>query len=150
MYKNPYDIETAQNPELKKNRMVNIIAMSIVLVVLIAGGALFFMNDSSTDSGITACQEMKKNAESGKKSTSSGKMTDAQRKEKRAPFENSQYADIRVAGTNLVDSLYQMDQKKDADNLGDALVTLTTIRTQYAALQTACSAHGVELPNLHV
>jgi hypothetical protein len=146
MYKNPYDIETVQNPELKRNRIVNIIAMSIILVIAIAAGALFFMSDSSTDSGITACQEMKKNAESGKKS--SGKMTDAQRKEKREPFENSQYPDIRVAGTNLVDSVYEMDQKKDSDNLGDALATLTTIRTQYAALQTACSAHGVDLPNL--
>lgn len=128
-----------------------IVIGAVVIFLLIAGSlAVFGMpGKAQQDSGITACQEIKANAESGKKS-SGAKMTEEQYKAKRAPFENSEFADLKVAGTNLVDSIYQMDQKKDDGNLTNALVTLHTIQNQYAALQTACANHGVDLPNLKV
>jgi len=70
----------------------------------------------------------------------------------RKPFENSKYPDLKVAGTNIVDSIYKMDQdslkSSDDPSLSDSLGMLSTINTQWSALQVACAKAGVDLPGL--
>lgn len=124
--------------------LVSFVIFAIVAVPLITE----MVQPFGADSGVTACQQMAENA----KQPSSGSntpMTEELYRQKRKPFEDSQYADISVAGTNLVDTVYQA-QKTSADdtNLGDAFALLSTIQTNWAALQVACKNHGVELPAL--
>lgn len=141
------ELESINKKRLK--RFVTLAVVVFLAAVALTVGALLLTDKvaSAKDPGIGACEQMAANAKAEQKHNSYAKMTDAQRVEKRTPFANSKYADIKVAGTNLVDTLYELDQKENAD-LGDALVIMATVRTQYAALQTACGAHGVELANL--
>lgn len=134
---------------MKKNIKVGLyLALASVVALFVVGiGVMSFAGEVGKDPGVSACQEMKANAESGKKS-SGAKMTETQYKAKRAPFEKSSYNDLKTAGTNLVDTVYQMDQKGDDADLAETMVMLTALQSQYTALQTACGAHGVSLPNL--
>lgn len=103
------------------------------------------------DSGIAACEDMAKRASdsaSGEKTTET--MTEAQYKDARAPFENSKYPELKIAGMNMVDTIKDASDtlnKNDAD-LATAMLVLTNLKTDWAALQTACAAHGVTLPQL--
>lgn len=100
----------------------------------------------STDSGVAACKRMAENVGKSNKNETWG---EPEYHAARMPFESSSHADIKVAGTNIVDTIWQMEkQSKDEENLGGALVTLTTVQTQWAALQTACANHGVTVPPL--
>lgn len=123
---------------------------AVVLSMFLLGAMLYHTsgNPLAKDSGITACEDMAANVKAGKKSSSSAKMTELQRDQKLLPFQNSQYPDIKVAGGNLVETIYKADHMQTDDGIASSIVLLTTIQTQYAALQTACANHGVNLPPL--
>jgi hypothetical protein len=133
-----------------KNKMAFVYAISALTVVF---GFLAFTvfvpvaKSIAKDSGVSACETMQKNVEDNVKSTS-GKMTLEQRDKARKPFQDSRYPDLRVAGTNLVDSLYDVDQKIDSADLGQTMAMAALIRSDFTTLQTACSAHGVNVPAL--
>lgn len=140
----------SRTPFDKDQIAYRIITALVIVLIFIIGGALYFHSKGvfGKDSGVAACEQMAVNAKDGKKSDKKTLMTEAQYKEKRAPFENSKYADIKVAGTNLVETIYKADHAQLDDTLGSSIVLLTTVQTQYGALQTACAAHGVDLPSL--
>lgn len=100
------------------------------------------------DSGVTACKTLAKNVQD-KKSGSDNPMTKAQYEKARTPFENSSYSDIRVAGTNVISTVYKADSKKIQDgDIGHAIALMNVLETQWGALQTACGNHGVTVPAL--
>jgi hypothetical protein len=99
------------------------------------------------DSGVTACKTISENM--AKKKTGSDKpMTEAEYKRLREPFENSSHADIKVAGLNILDTIYQADTQPDPKNIGGALILMGTLQGQWGQLQTACSNQGVDVPQL--
>lgn len=128
--------------------------IAFVAVMVIVGGIAVLSwigNDGSfKDSGIVACEKMADRAANPKKSTGAKKdMTSEEHAELRRPFENSDKADIRVAGTNLVDTMYTLTSSEiDKQDLGGSMVTITTLHSQWNALRTACGNHGVNLPPL--
>lgn len=160
-----YDFEE-QNKKLeevnKENRRIRKIkrnvAGGVVLALLFSvlfGGTMAIFNAlddskfSSKDSGISACEKMAENA--NKKDVKGGDKTWGEPEYQAAmlPFENSQHADIKVAGTNMVTTIYNLEKQSNNDeDLGGALVTLSTIQTQWGQLQTACANHGVTVPPL--
>lgn len=146
----------------KRNTKRNLLAAACVIVIgaILAVIALFFMSDSSSaspgvrlvpvDSGISECKQIAKNATSNKNEDTSKAMTKTDLASKTAPFTQSKYSDIRLAGTAMVATLYKIDNQGDdaTIDLGTSMVTLTTLEVKYAALQSACAAHGVSLPDL--
>lgn len=99
------------------------------------------------DSGVTACKTISKNMVE-KKSSDSKPMTEADYNRIREPFENSKYTDIKVAGTNIVDTVYQADTQPDPNNIGGAIILMGTLQGQWGQLQVACSKRGVDVPQL--
>lgn len=141
-----------RNRKIKRNLAGGAVLLAIFLVMM---GALVFFTDSfgseviSKDSGVSACEKMAENV--GKKNVKGGDKTWGEPEYQAAmlPFENSQHADIKVAGTNMVTTIYNLEkQSNNVENLGGALVTLSTIQTQWGQLQTACANHGVTVPPL--
>jgi hypothetical protein len=145
-----------QTRSLKSKILRNIAGGAIILAVIAAilFPALYFSGALANtpiakDSGVSACEKMAENA--GKKNVKGGggKWGEPEYRAARMPFESSEHADIKVAGGNMVDTIYNLEKQGDnEDDLGGALVTLSTIQTQWAALQTACANHGVDVPAL--
>jgi hypothetical protein len=108
---------------------------------------------AATDSGVQACSNMVKNANKPDSGSSSA-MTQADFDKAVKPFKESRYADIKTAGVNLVTTIYNMDKASQTDtddsaDLSGAMGGLMQVTTYYAQLQTACSAHGVDIPPLN-
>lgn len=142
--------KTARNRKIKRNIAGGLVLLAIFAVMF--GGVVLlskaFGSDSvSTDSGVSACKKMAENV--GKNDGENEVWGEAEYQAARMPFESSKHADIKVAGSNIVDTIWQMEkQSRSEQDLGGALVTLTTVQTQWAALQTACANHGVTVPPL--
>lgn len=116
--------------------MVILIVVS-TLVLVGVGVAIFAHPFSHSDSGVTACQQL------GHNTTKVGYET------ARKKWSDSKYQDLRTAGTAVVDTAHKMDGESDQTNnedLNASLTDLATLKTQWAALQTACKNHGV--PNV--
>lgn len=141
-----------RNRKIKRNLAGGAVLLAIFLVMM---GALVFLTDSfgseviSKDSGVSACEKMAENV--GKKNVKGGTDPWGEPEYQAAmlPFESSKHADIKVAGTNMVTTIYNLEKQSNNDeDLGGALVTLSTIQTQWGQLQTACANHGVTVPPL--
>jgi hypothetical protein len=138
--------------KLRRNIVGGIALLAIFFLIL--GPALIIMELTSddgpisTDSGISACKRMAENV--GKDDGDDTPWTEADYFAARAPFESSKHADIKVAGTNIVDAVYELEKAADPNNddLGSAMVALNTVQTRWAGLQTACANHGVTVPAL--
>jgi flagellar basal body rod protein FlgC len=101
-----------------------------------------------TDSGVAACKTISENMANSQSTKNNKKMTEASYKKARAPFENSSHADIKVAGMNIIDTIYQADTMKDPDNIGAAMILMNSLQSQWSDLQVACSKQGVDVPKL--
>jgi hypothetical protein len=123
------------------------ILSAIGLLGIATGVAIAIAPDHfvKTDSGVEACQTLADNM-AKQKSSDDKPMTEADYKRIRKPFENSKHADIKVAGTNVVDTVYKADTK--SKDLGSAMVLLNKLQTQWGQLQVACSKEGVDVPQL--
>lgn len=124
---------------------IMLIGLGTIVAVLIIGP------HGGTDSGVKACQTMAENAKHPKASNNEH-MTESSYHESRVRFENSSYADIKVAGQNLVDTIYKADKASQApsddEDLGGTFALLSTLQNNWAALQVACANHDVDLPAL--
>jgi anthranilate/para-aminobenzoate synthase component II len=153
-YKDPYSDPSLYAP-VRKSRAKAYIAVGLVLLIaFIVTGLLIIVNLSvqaianPEDTGIKACQTVATNANSGHKSDSST-MTEESFQTAKQPWQNSRYSDLKVAGTSVITTIYQMTKDANGDaTLAVELVDLSTLRTQWASLQTACSNHGVAIPAL--
>lgn len=141
------------------------IAAFCIGVAGVVGGVAFFGGSASKgaatvskvtnvvvpDSGVQQCKDIAKNVSSGKTASNDSETTMAEYEAKKKPFQDSRYADIRVAGTNLITLFEQMDKlskSDDDDAWGAGLVALGQLSSNWTALQTACSNHGVTVPPL--
>ena len=139
-------------------RKGHIIAFITIVVGIIVGvGVIFWDSKGSApttgngftfDSGVGACRQIAENAAKGTDDTNSdAKMTKKELAEKESPFKMSKYTDLKVAGVNVMETVYAMDQLSE-DDIGPALADLTQLEAQWTALQTACGAHDVTIPSL--
>jgi len=96
------------------------------------------------DSGIISCQET---ADRAKIKGEKPKLGFA---ETRAKFQNSQDADIRIAGVTLVDTLEKVDavMADDDASLDATMGALLAMKLAWTELQKACGKHGIDIPNL--
>lgn len=128
---------------------ITIITLSVLAIV---ATAIFMVFPSSStakaDPGVVACQDMADRQASGKKS--SGNMTEEAYHQARAPFENSTHSDIKTAGLNFVDSVWESQKALNTDDtdIATSFGILTKIEARYASLQIACGNHGVTLKSL--
>jgi hypothetical protein len=138
-----------RNTGLKRTALVvgGLILLAVALILASGPAVKRVKSETTTDSGVSACKTMADNM-AKKQTASSKKMTEASYKKIRAPFENSKYADIKVAGMNIVDTIYQADTQPDPDNIGGAMILMGTLQGQWGQLQTACMNHGVTVPAL--
>lgn len=139
--------QVADAKRRKRNFQWFVAIVALLIVVCAAIGISLNLNHSSAsnDSGVSACQQMASNKAAAKKS--SGPMTVEQRDQKKAVFENSHYADLKVAGANVVDTVYAMDNAAD-DSIAASYEFMTKIEAQWGNLQVACLNHGVKIPGL--
>jgi hypothetical protein len=129
----------------QKQNLMSLLGVFIMLAAFAVGFASIY-HPAKSDSGVSACQKIavdKKDVVN----TPDDNMTAAQRDEKKAPFVKSHYADIRVAGANVIDTVYKMDNDIDVD-LAQSYADMTKISAQWGNLQAACSSHGVDIPGL--
>lgn len=129
---------------MNKKQTIALLVLAILgLAGILAAAAIAFTPGHFTakDTGVTACKTMADNM--AKKKTNTKKMTEASYRKARAPFENSKFADIKVAGQNILDTVYQADTQPDPDNIGGAMILLGSLQAQWGQLQTACANHGV-------
>jgi len=154
-----YPLPTTSLPtDPRKIRNAHIIAFITIVVGIIVGvGVIFWDSKGSApttgngftfDSGVGACRQIAENAAKGTDDTNSdAKMTKKELAEKESPFKMSKYTDLKVAGVNVMETVYAMDQLSE-DDIGPALADLTQLEAQWTALQTACGAHDVTIPSL--
>ena len=142
----------------RRRKIKRNLTVGLLLALLFVGlfwGAIFLLNAlddskfSNKDSGISACEKMAENVGQPTKKDDGKPMTNDELQVAIMPFEASKYADIKVAGTNLVTTIYNVENApQDDESLGGAMALLSTLQTQWGQLQTACVNHGVTLPPL--
>jgi hypothetical protein len=142
-----------RNRKIKRN-IAGAFALLGILTLLVIGGLLILSAVDSEgkasvakDSGVSACEKMAESV--GKNDGNDEPWTEADYHAARMPFESSKHADLKVAGQNVVDAVYELEKSStDDENLAGALIAFNTVQTRWAGLQTACAAHGVDLPAL--
>jgi hypothetical protein len=134
----------------KLQSIVLIIAFALGAVGIGAGVAMAIAPNHfiKEDSGVKACKTIVDSMKKTDDIKSDGPMTEAKYHQIRKPFEESSHADIRVAGENIIDTIYQAQTQDDPQNLGGALILMGTLQGQWGQLQTACSKQGVDVPQL--
>lgn len=135
----------------KRNHTLALLAVVVVLVLGAAAAIMFWPGNNNPiykDSGVAACEQMAENAKKPSSNSSKTPMTQKQLDEKKVPFTKSKYADIKVSGTNILDTVYKADHMDVNAGLGDTMALLTLMQSQWTQLQIACSNHGVDLPAL--
>jgi hypothetical protein len=127
--------------------------ISIVLIFSVMFAIVFSLynvfrgsDDVGLDSGVVACQKIIENAEDGRSAVAKD-MTEADYKKAREPYQNSKYADLKTAGTTMIETVY-MAQNNPDDSFKGSVDLLTNIRTNWIILQSACGRHGVNIPSL--
>jgi hypothetical protein len=126
--------------------------MTFVLVLIIGVTIGFFAytpRENGADSGIKGCQGIAANAASPKASGSkkTTPMTEEDYRKNRKIYEDSKYADLKAAGTSVIDTVYDMSQDTGQDYSG-SMADLYTLRDHWASLKRACANHGVTIPSL--
>jgi hypothetical protein len=122
--------------------------------VLFGGIGVLAVHAATPDSGVAACKTMASNMKKTDNIKSDGPMTASKYHQIRKPFEKSKHSDVRVAGTNIVDTIYngskdlQTDSGDPGKSLGKAFALMGTLQAQWGQLQTACGNHGVTVPAL--
>ena len=145
----------ALNAPRRRWRAVLALAVGLVLfsaLILFAGVAVTKWEEQN-DSGVVACQAMADNVISGDtRDDVNTPMTEAMLNKAKGPWKHSQYAELRIAGINVVTTIYELDiasSKSDADTDVMAIMSiLRTLRDQWTALQIVCAQHKVDIPDL--
>lgn len=140
------------------NSRNNLIGIIVLLIVALAGvfvvGTVASKSATKHDSGVMACQKMADSAKSGDTANDSNTpMTADQFAKAKEPWEKSGFADLRMAGVQVVTTIYAIDQasstSEDDEDLADVMGQMVALQTRWAALQQACGAHGVQIPDIN-
>jgi hypothetical protein len=143
VYEDHYAVADAKRRKRKFQWFISILAILACVSAIIV--ISLNQSPSAKDSGVTACQQMASTKTATK--SSNAPMTVEQRDQKKAVFQNSHYADLQVAGANVVDTVYAMDNAAD-DSIAASYEFMTKIEAQWGNLQVACLNHGVRIPGL--
>lgn len=142
----------SQPPAGRRNpAMVAFLVLAAVVALGIVGTTGYVVWDRKIreDTGVAACKAMAKSIRDGKAATGQdkgddAKLTEAQYHQLRDTFAHSRHADIKTAGTGLVDTIWEMT-KLPKDKEMEGLAFLPALSTNAMALKTACGNHGVEV-----
>lgn len=104
----------------------------------------------TTDSGVQACQTMATSINRDHALGANAPHSDAELATAVKPFNSSQYADLRTAGTNALTAILNVNKAVADDNtsFGDTLALYSKAQVQWGVLQVSCNNHGATLPAL--
>ncbi|XTZ18516.1 hypothetical protein ACQSSU_14665 [Micromonospora echinospora] len=125
---------------------VPLVAAGAVLALLLAGVAGTAIYQAvKEDSGITACKAMASGGE-GNKAFDDGddELSEAEYRELREQFADSDHEKIREHGTALVDIVWEVSRMK-GDEAAGALAYLGPMSTHMTGLKTACANEGIQI-----
>ncbi|MFI6228836.1 hypothetical protein ACIBCR_16155 [Micromonospora echinospora] len=125
---------------------VPLVAAGAVLALLLAGVAGTAIYQAvKEDPGITACKAMASGGE-GEKAFDDGddELSEAEYRELREQFADSDHEKIREHGTALVDIVWEVSRMK-GDEAAGALAYIGPMSTHMAGLKTACANEGVQI-----
>lgn len=130
-----------------------LVGLGLFATLILFAGVAVSRWEEEADSGVVACQAMADNLMSGDtRDDVNTPMTEAMLNKAKEPWKHSQYAELRVAGINVVTTIYELDiasSKSDADTDVMAIMSiLRTLRDQWTALQIVCAQHKVHIPDL--
>ncbi|GLY20943.1 hypothetical protein [Micromonospora sp. NBRC 101691] len=125
---------------------VPLVAAGAVVALLLAGvvGTAIYQAVKE-DSGITACKAMAAGSE-GKETLGDGddELSEAEYRELREQFADSDHEKIREHGTALVDIVWEVSRMK-GDEAAGALAYIGPMSTHMTGLKTACANEGVQI-----
>lgn len=143
--------QTEYDAKHRSNRAIGFsitIAAAVFIMLSISIAVARHFDSAKADPGVQACQKLADNINHPKDS-SKGSWTEDDYHKNRKPFEDTKYDDLKAAGTTIVDTIYGMSKHDDSnDTFNDSLNTISTIHTQWSALQLACAKAGVDVPAL--
>lgn len=113
-------------------------AVAVVLLGLTVAGLGVYDQVFRKDSGLVMCEAMR----DAQGSPTQGDFTESRYRRMRKAFADSRYPDIRDPGTKLVDTIWNVEQLPDDQDMG-ALVYVGPLMTHATALQSACADHGI-------
>lgn len=150
-YPPPPDQAATQAP--KRRRAGLIIAAVVGALLIIAGGGVgaFALRGTTPfkDSGVAMCEQMRDAQVKDVQAMINGSKWNIDTYHTiRQQFVDSRYADLRDAGTKLIDLAWQIfGSTNSTDSIGAALVAGGQIMQDYSSLTGACANHGVDIPN---
>lgn len=108
------------------------------------------------DSGVKACEQIRDNAAAEKASPAPSPTASKNAAESlkayqafRKQLADSRYDDLRIAGTEVIDLIYQMSGSGNSDaDAGVALAAMGQLVQKWASFAGACQNHGVTIPKL--
>ncbi|BCL13282.1 hypothetical protein [Micromonospora sagamiensis] len=114
-----------------------------LLLAVVAGTGIY--QAVKEDSGITACKAMAAGGE-GENPVDDGddELSEAEYKELREQFADSDHEKIREHGTALVDIVWEVS-KMEGDEAAGALAYIGPMSTHMAGLKTACANEGIQV-----
>ncbi|MFE0589149.1 hypothetical protein [Micromonospora echinospora] len=125
---------------------VPLVAAGAVVALLLAGvvGTAIYQAVKE-DSGITACKAMAAGSE-GKETLGDGddELSEAEYRELREQFADSDHEKIREHGTALVDIVWEVSRMK-GDEAAGALAYIGPMSTHMTGLKTACANEGIQI-----
>ncbi|MFB9449762.1 hypothetical protein Dvina_01445 [Dactylosporangium vinaceum] len=143
------------------------IGVGVAVLLVLAGGAVVAGGVTGKgpaasvfkDSGVAACEQIRDSAAASKaspepspKATKSAAESLKAYQAFRKQFADSRYDDLRTAGTEVLDLIFQLsDSGKDSTSDGDAglaFVAAGQLVQKWATLAGACGNHGVTIPKL--
>ena len=127
-------------PGKKRNKIPWIAGGAAVGILLLASGGVLAYNGFKEDPGIAACQAIRD--QQGSSSSTDSDMTEAEYRETRDLFADSEHEDIREHGTKLVDVLWQVQQLPEGDEMG-GIAFIGQLTEHATGLQSACADQGV-------
>lgn len=120
----------------------------LAAALLFLAGGLWSVYDRGLifkDSGIEACEAFRdgKKVDGASLDTKvDGKMTEAQYLQLREVFQDSRHDDVRLAGTKLMDVMWQVMQVGPNPGI-EALPLVGQVTTAATDMQGACANHGI-------
>jgi hypothetical protein len=116
-------------------------ALGVSVLLLVGAGWRVYETQFKKDSGIAACEAFR---DSGKvtNNANGGQFTEDQYLKLRKVFQDSRHDDIRIAGTRLMDVVWQVSKLGPNPGL-EALPYLNQIMSAATDMQGACANHGI-------
>lgn len=143
LYLNQLGVEHPAPKRRRRNPLLIAVVATVGTFAILGGGYTAYANFIREDSGVAACKAMRDGGTvTGEASASDEKLTEAEYREVRARFEDSDKEKIREHGTALIDLAWQIGNLPEDEAMG-AFAFIGPMGTHMAGLQTGCADEGI-------